>query len=357
MKKGFTLAEVLITLAIIGIVAALTIPTLVQNYQERAWGTSAAVFERKLEEALKVMNTQQVLAGYKTTTDFVNALTKYIKIEKVCSNNDMLSCFEDTVIWGSDNEEVDMTKIKNSKNFGLKEWKTETVGLQFANGTTAVLAYNPECRQDPYNNQHTVTSCIAILYDTTGYKTPNASGKDVNSINVQSLGSGCAIELSDGTCFKAPIDTEPMSYEECAGENAISPRTLTPAGQMAAELGIIHCYYEKDYWAAAVKACGGIQNMPTKKQLIMLANDLYNTNTIGDSGKADNLSLDYEKVKKMGITPNVGYAGGLKGFGIWSGEEKSTSGYEVYVQQFKPKGADTWFSRGASYTYGICLDK
>ena len=33
---AFTLAEVLITLAIIGIVAALTIPTLVQNYQERA---------------------------------------------------------------------------------------------------------------------------------------------------------------------------------------------------------------------------------------------------------------------------------------------------------------------------------
>ncbi len=34
-KNGFTLAEVLITLGIIGVVAALTIPTLVQNYQEK----------------------------------------------------------------------------------------------------------------------------------------------------------------------------------------------------------------------------------------------------------------------------------------------------------------------------------
>jgi prepilin-type N-terminal cleavage/methylation domain-containing protein len=34
VKKGFTLAEVLITLAIIGIVAALTIPAVVKNYQE-----------------------------------------------------------------------------------------------------------------------------------------------------------------------------------------------------------------------------------------------------------------------------------------------------------------------------------
>ncbi len=34
-KKGFTLAEVLITLAIVGIVAAMTIPTLVLNYQKK----------------------------------------------------------------------------------------------------------------------------------------------------------------------------------------------------------------------------------------------------------------------------------------------------------------------------------
>ena len=35
MKKGFTLAEVLITLGIIGVVAAITLPTLVANYQKK----------------------------------------------------------------------------------------------------------------------------------------------------------------------------------------------------------------------------------------------------------------------------------------------------------------------------------
>ena len=34
-KRGFTLAEVLITLAIIGVVAAMTIPTLLQNYKKK----------------------------------------------------------------------------------------------------------------------------------------------------------------------------------------------------------------------------------------------------------------------------------------------------------------------------------
>ncbi len=88
MKKiGFTLAEVLITLAIIGIVAALTIPTLVQNYQERAWNTASQVFQRKLGEALRVMNVQGTLAGYTTTEAFVNELSKHIKITRICDND------------------------------------------------------------------------------------------------------------------------------------------------------------------------------------------------------------------------------------------------------------------------------
>ena len=40
MKRGFTLAEVLITLGIIGVVAALTIPTLINNYQKKINGTN-----------------------------------------------------------------------------------------------------------------------------------------------------------------------------------------------------------------------------------------------------------------------------------------------------------------------------
>ena len=35
MKKGFTLAEVLITIGIIGVVSALTLPTLIQDTQNK----------------------------------------------------------------------------------------------------------------------------------------------------------------------------------------------------------------------------------------------------------------------------------------------------------------------------------
>ncbi len=35
LKKGFTLSEVLITIAIIGVVAALTIPNIIKNTQRK----------------------------------------------------------------------------------------------------------------------------------------------------------------------------------------------------------------------------------------------------------------------------------------------------------------------------------
>ena len=96
-KFAFTLAEVLISLGIIGIVAALTIPALVMQNQQRAWDTAANLFEKRLESALQTMNTQLILSGYKTTEDFVNELSKHLNITKICTNDDLKSCFEDTV--------------------------------------------------------------------------------------------------------------------------------------------------------------------------------------------------------------------------------------------------------------------
>ena len=50
MKKAFTLAEVLITLAIIGVVAALTIPSVISNSQQQEFKTG-------LRKAVSVLNS------------------------------------------------------------------------------------------------------------------------------------------------------------------------------------------------------------------------------------------------------------------------------------------------------------
>lgn len=55
MKKlAFTLAEVLITLGIIGVVAAMTIPTLVTNADKKATATKLKVFYSKINQAVKL---------------------------------------------------------------------------------------------------------------------------------------------------------------------------------------------------------------------------------------------------------------------------------------------------------------
>ena len=342
-KAAFTLAEVLITLAIIGIVAAMTIPTLVANYQTRAWSTSASVFERKLEEALRQMNTQQVLAGYKSTADFVNALGKYFKINKVCQNDDIMSCFEDKVYWGVDEEEIDMTKIKNAKNFGQDDWDTELIGVQFANGTTGLIAYNPDCKEQPFSNQFTGTSCLAILYDTTGFKTPNTQQKDLRSINVLSLGGNkCVIDLGS-VCFTAPFRGISVSAEECKqmADNGYGNNKE-------------NCIHDTDFFAGAVKTCGGIDKMANAEQLTLLANEIYRT-SVKSNDCTSNLNWDIDKVEEMGFTPTP-YGDEYTFFTIFVGNDSRTSEYAPFRQfEVIRTCAGRSSSREADSIYALCI--
>ena len=330
------MAEVLITLAIIGVVAALTIPTLVANYQNKSWNTAATVFERKLEEALKTMNTQQTLAGYKNTEDFVNELSKHFKITKICKNDALTDCFEDKVYWGTDNEEIEIANIKNASKFGQKDWDTETIGLQFANGTTGIVAYNPDCRQDPYSNQITGTSCLALLYDTSGMKNPNTQNKDLRSINVASLdGRNCAFEL-DGICFGAPFKPDAHIWNACdTNGKTTDPDDLAFMSKNGIEYCMTSSYGKSDYWAGAVEACGGVDKMPTMAQVAKIADYVYNTSGIGAKEDVSNLTLDYDKVAELGFTATQGST-----FYVWSGEEDGK--YVAYNRSFYP-----------TYTYRI----
>lgn len=250
--EAFTLSEILIALTVIGIVAALLIPALVKNQNEKAWNTAKSTFEKKLEVALKQMNTEEKLSGYSSTLDFVDELKRYIKITKICDYNEITNCFSKEVYWGESGEPVDMSKITNAADFGQSDWKTKTAAVQFANGVSALIAYNPNVVQDPYNNQYAATqNAMAILYDVSGYKNPNKNGKDIGSVNVNSLKHECFVEYN-GLCLGKPFYPQPVTYAEC--------QAMFESGKYGIEKG---CRAEDDYWAGAVKTCGGTQNMPT----------------------------------------------------------------------------------------------
>lgn len=51
-KNGFTLAEVLVTLGIIGVVSAMTVPTLMQNYQRDSYTTQLHKVYNEVSQAM-----------------------------------------------------------------------------------------------------------------------------------------------------------------------------------------------------------------------------------------------------------------------------------------------------------------
>ena len=284
--RAFTLAEVLIALGIIGIVAAMTIPSLIMKYKEKSWATSSTVFERKFEESLKVMNSQGVLGGRVTTENFVNELAKYMKISKICQNSELNQCFSNDFLFGTGKIQKSTSDFLKSSKFVLKPFSsdTNTLGIMFANGVNALLAYNPACPQNQFSNTISMSECISMIYDVSGSSLPNEYGKDIQAINVTKIPAFKAGNVS----FSAPIQPAPLTYQECLN--------------VKDELGIQCCEEcgDKDYFAGAVKACQGIQNMPNFNQLTEIADELYNTHNTAWK-VTDGLQINEEKALSYGV--------------------------------------------------------
>ena len=68
-QKAFTLAEVLITLMIIGIVAALTIPSVISNYQQQEFKTGLKKAVSVLNEAIQTNIAQEGETPYDRETE------------------------------------------------------------------------------------------------------------------------------------------------------------------------------------------------------------------------------------------------------------------------------------------------
>ncbi len=90
--QAFTLAEVLITLGIIGIVAAMTLPTLIQKHRRSVVETSLKKFYTNMNQAIKLSVVENGETKYWTFGDADNAndieaffnkyLKKYVKVLK-----------------------------------------------------------------------------------------------------------------------------------------------------------------------------------------------------------------------------------------------------------------------------------
>jgi len=68
-KLGFTLAEVLITLGIIGVVAAIVMPTVMSSYQYKTVGVKLSKFVSQTEGAARAYVAQNDVFGVKNAED------------------------------------------------------------------------------------------------------------------------------------------------------------------------------------------------------------------------------------------------------------------------------------------------
>lgn len=158
IKKGFTLAEVLITLCIIGIVAEVTVPTLMAQVQDKQFKEAAKEAYSKASQAIQQM--KQDAGGslgeyYGNTGSFYPAMKKYFKIAQDCNLQDCVPSTTQSNIYSSlTGEQADTT------------WGG--VG-QFI--TTDGMFYNI------YNG--TWNNAIFVSVDVNGYKKkPNVYGRD-----------------------------------------------------------------------------------------------------------------------------------------------------------------------------------
>lgn len=84
MKKAFTLAEVLITIGIIGVVATLTIPSLVANYRKKVYIASLQRSYNEVSNALAMAMAQEDAENISETSLTDNPsefVRKYLKIK------------------------------------------------------------------------------------------------------------------------------------------------------------------------------------------------------------------------------------------------------------------------------------
>lgn len=198
-RQGFTLAEVLITIGIIGIVAAMTIQTLSKNIQDRKFITASKRINSMITNSIAMLEANEEITSARDAEDFVkNYLSRYLKISKICGYENHETCGFETKANGIHRIDgikmtlpTQMDELQTSLLSGLTLRNVDLRGYSFftINGYSMMLFYNPKCLSDAQQN-HLVQDlvqdriCVNILWDMNGPAEPNTVAKDIGFTSV-----------------------------------------------------------------------------------------------------------------------------------------------------------------------------
>jgi len=237
-KKGFTLAEVLITLMIIGVVAVLVIPPLVNKYIETQTVTALKKAYTTLSEAHKSIAAENdgdfmvTVDGLGTNNNkyYMTALfLKYMNVVKNCNTDwspgRISGCFPN-----SDGTSSDVTELDGSSGFGDIYFD---IPVLTADGIGYDFYINADCNDSSYTNDTTKNTplydavCGYVWVDTDG---PNKGlekvGRDLFFFYVTKTGiypsgaypinewyeDSCSTSLSGKTCAAKVLKENAINY-------------------------------------------------------------------------------------------------------------------------------------------------
>ncbi len=172
-KLAFTLAEVLITLGIIGVVAAMTIPTLMTNVKAKKLRTQFLKSYSIVQQAIKLMENDEVSLDPTTYGygKYYKTFLNYIKGGIDCGNTDQTT--ENLMKAG-----VPCYRMYNgAKGYKALDNKTDFY-YQFLDDGQLALPDGTLLMFENYG--HTANDILAISVDINGYGTPpNVAGYDL----------------------------------------------------------------------------------------------------------------------------------------------------------------------------------
>lgn len=191
-KKGFTLAEVLITISIIGIIAALGLPAIQSNVMKQALSTQISKVYSQITNGLNLYMTQEDINKLvESDFDAKEFVQKYLQVNYECNGISDDSCFA---------KNYDTVKKGNlkTKEALLNPIIPEEQGIYvLKDGTVLSISHD------------------TLTFDVNNTKGPNIIGYDFFSINIGQDGSLATVDTTE---YPTPKEREAyveQLYDNC----------------------------------------------------------------------------------------------------------------------------------------------
>ena len=228
-RKGFTLADVLITLGIIGVVASLTIPPLVQSTNKKTMGNALA---RSVELIQQGFTNIKVEAQKNSADDTVFENLAMIKksdlgLDGEAYITDDNSFYNDTRSFlGTEESNYNINSIKNFSGSDVANNLLQDFTAYKFNKANMVVMFQNVTNNDIVNADND-TIISKVLIDANGVAGPNRFGKDVFLFGLTNAGTLIPAGTEQYNDFDNTIATGACSGASVGDGTACAARVMT----------------------------------------------------------------------------------------------------------------------------------